>query len=110
MNNELIQLLTVVESPYDTKGLGEDEVINAVEIFADRKSVGRTEYYEALRNGINLSIIFVINPDDFALADMVVDKKKHRASKIIYDAEYFLIKRTYVKDMNTMEIMCERVE
>lgn len=110
MNNELIRLLTIAESPDDVKGLGEDEVVKETEIFAHVKSVGRTEYYEALRNGINLSVIFVINPDDFKLADIVVGKRKRSASKVVYDGGHFQIKRTYVRDVNVMEIMCERVE
>lgn len=110
MNNELIKLVTVAGCQEDRKGLGSDEVVAEVEVFAGIKSVGRTEYYEALRNGIDLKIIFIISPDDFKLADGIVDGKKISASKIIYDGEEFLIKRTYVKDMVEMELMCGKVE
>ena len=110
MNNELIKIITVTGSQEDKKGLGEDETIAEIEIFASVKSVGRTEYYEALRNGIDLKIIFSINPDDFKLADSVVDGKKISASQVIYDNEKFLIRRTYTSDMNTMELMCGKVE
>ncbi len=110
MNNELIKLITVTGCQEDRKGLGINEVIAEVEVFAGIKSVGRTEYYEALRNGIDLKIIFSINPDDFKLADKVIDGKKISASKITFDGEEFLIKRTYVKNMFEMELMCGKVE
>lgn len=110
MNNELIKLLTMVEDREDKKGLGGKIIKKETEIFAGVKSVGRTEYYEALRSGMDLKIIFTVNPDDFKLSDIFVDNKKISASRVVYDGETFLIKRTYVSDMSSMELICGKVE
>lgn len=110
MNNELIKLVTVMECGEDKKGLGKERTEKEIEIFADVKSVGRTEYYEALRSGMDLKIIFTVNPDDFKLGDVISNNKKISASKVVYDDETFSIKRTYTSDMSSMELMCEKVE
>lgn len=110
MNNELIKLVTVTECREDKKGLGKEKTEQEIEIFAGVKSVGRTEYYEALRSGMDLKIIFKVNPDDFKLGDVISNNKKISASKVVYDDETFLIKRTYTSDMSSMELMCEKVE
>lgn len=114
MNNKLIELVTVLGSEKDTDGFRTEEHTAKVEVFADIKSVGRTEYYEAVRAGMQVNIIFVVDVDDFKLSEheIIVDGKtrKVKASKIIYDGTAYLIHRTFVKDSGLMEITCREVE
>lgn len=110
MNNELIQLITVKGYEKDESGFKEKELTDSLEIFASVKSVGRTEYYEALRSGMNVNIIFSVNPDDFDLATKEVDGKKIKASKVIHDGATYIIRRTYKKDLHVLELSCEEVE
>ena len=114
MNNELIELVTVLGSDKDADGFLTEEHTAKVEVFADIKSVGRTEYYKAVRAGMQVNIIFVVDVDDFKLSEreIIVDgqTKKVKASKIIHDDTTYLIHRTYVKDSSLMEITCREVE
>lgn len=114
MCNELIELVTVLGSEENENGFQTEEETAKVEIFAEIKSVGRTEYYEAVRSGMKVNIIFVVDPDDFKLSEreITVDGKikKVKASKIIHDGTTYLIHRTFVKDSGLMEITCREVE
>lgn len=114
MCNELIELVTVLGSEKDADGFRTEEHTEKVEVFADTKSVGRTEHYEAVRAGMKVNIIFVVDADDFKLSEreMSVDgkTKKIKASKIIHNGTTYLIHRTFVKDSGLMEITCREVE
>ena len=110
MNNDVITLVTVVGYTEDSSGFKTAEMVEEIEVFAGIKSVGRTEFYEALRNGVKASIIFVINQDDFKLADRDVSGKKVKATKIVHEKTTYRIIRTYMKDINMLEITCEEVE
>lgn len=114
MCNELIELVTVLGSVKDADGFRMEEKIEKVEVFADIKSVGRTEYYEAVRAGMKVNIIFVVDADDFKLSEHEIsvdgEIKKVRASKIIHDGTTYLIHRTFRTDSERMEITCREVE
>ena len=73
--------------------------------------MGRTEFYEALRNGINVNIIFAVEPEDFKLGIVRVDGIKIKPSKVIYDGDEYIIKRTYLKKSSgLLEITCSEIE
>lgn len=114
MCNELIELVTVLGGEEDSDGFRTEEHTEKVGVFADIKSVGRTEYYEAARAGMRADIIFVVDADDFKLSEheITVDGaiKKVKASKIIHNGTAYLIHRTFVKESGLMEITCREVE
>lgn len=114
MRNELIELVTVLGSEKNANGFRTEEHVEKAEVFASIKSVGRTEYYEAVRAGMQVNIIFVVDVDDFKLSEheITVDGKtrKVKASKIIHDGTTYLIHRTFVQDSRLMEITCREVE
>ncbi|MCM1264317.1 MAG: hypothetical protein NC313_16525 [Butyrivibrio sp.] len=114
MNNELITLITVLEEKRSKSGFLEGEETVETEIFAGIKSVGRTEFYEALRNGIKVVIMFEVDPDDFKLAERKIEVdgafKKISASKVIYDDILYLIHRTYLNKAGKFEVTCREVE
>lgn len=114
MNNELITLITVLEEKRDNSGflIGEETV--ETEVFAGIKSVGRTEFYEALRNEIKVVIMFEIDRDDFKMSERKIEVdgalKKISASKVIYDDVVYLIHRTYLNKAGNLEVTCREVE
>lgn len=110
MNDDVIKLVTVTGYKKDKSGFKNEEITETFEMFAEVKSVGRAEYYEAMRNGMTVNIIFLVNPDDYDLATVEVNGKKVKASKVIYDDTTYLIKRTYKKDMHSLELTCQEVE
>lgn len=114
MNDKLIELVTVIGSEENANGFLTKEHTEKVEVFAGKKSVGRTEYYEAARSGMRADVIFTVDEDDFKLSEreIIVDgkTKKVKASKINYDGTTYLIHRTFIKDSGLMEITCREVE
>lgn len=112
--DELIELVTVTGQEKENGGFCISENTEKVEVFAGVKSVGRTEYYEALRSGIQVSIIFIVDPEDFKLSEreIIVDDtaQKIRASKVIYDGATYLIRRTYRNNFGMLEMTCSEVE
>ncbi len=114
MNNEIITLVTVLGEKRDDDGFLQEEITAEVEIFAGIKSVGRTEYYEAFRSGIQASIIFLVDQDDFKLSEreITVDGKlkKVKASRVVYDGTSYLIRRTFRNNFGMLEMTCSEVE
>lgn len=112
--DELIELVTVLEIKKNSSGFCVGEDIEKIEVFAGVKSVGRTEYYEALRNDIQVSIIFVVDPDDFRLSEREIQAdgglKKIKASKVVYDGTTYRIRRTYKNNFGMLEMTCSEVE
>lgn len=114
MNSELIQLITVTGTTKDTRSFCTGEETVVTEIFAGIKSVGRMEYYEALRSGIEAKIIFLADRDDFRLSERMIEvdgeQKKVSATRIIYDGTTYLIGRIYPNNSGMLEITCREVE
>ncbi len=114
MNSELIQLVTVTGTTSDDDGFQTGEETVSTEIFAGIKSVGRMEYYEALRSGIEAKIIFLVDMDDFRLSERMIKvdggQKKISATRIVYDGTTYLIGRTYRNNFGMLEITCKKVE
>lgn len=110
MCNETIQLVTVKGYTKDASGFKTGDDLQTLEVFAEVKSVGRAEFYEAARSGMRVDIIFAVNPDDFEMAAVEVEGKKIRPSRVIYEGTTYLIERTYKKDMHILEMTCKEVE
>ena len=110
----MIMLITVLGAEKDASGFKTSEQSVNTEIFADIKSVNRAEYYEALRNGMSVSIIFEVNPDDFELADKNVEDngkpRKISASRVSYGDKMYRIIRTYKNRSGMLELTCSEVE
>ena len=114
MNIELIELVTVLKIIEDNSGFCTSEETVKTEVFAGIKSVGRTEYYEALRSGIEAKIIFLVDMDDFKLSERMIEvdgvQKKVSATRIIYDGTEYMIGRAYRNNFGMLEITCREVE
>lgn len=114
MNSELITLVTVTGRLKDNSGFQTGEETAEAEVFAGIKSVGRTEYYEAVRAGVKANIIFLVDADDFKLSEQTIEvegaPKKVRAAKIIYDETEYLIQRIFRNNFGMLEITCGEVE
>ncbi len=114
VNNELIELITVLGNDENNNGFCTSENVERTGIFASTKSANRLEYYEALRAGVNASIIFVVDMDDYKLSEREVNAdgqtRKVSASRISYDGAEYLIQRTYRNNFGMLEITCGKVE
>ena len=115
MNNKLITLVTVLSEERSSSGFKTGEQTHEVEIFADDNSVSRAEQYEALRTGIEVNIVFCVDPDDFLLSKQEILKKdgsvrKIKASRIKYEGAEYLIVRSFKNKRGMLEITCKEVE
>lgn len=109
--NELLILEVILGHTTNKNGFKEFERTAQAKVFCAVRSVGRTEYYEAARNGIKASIIFVVNKDDFdAAAGVNEEGKKVKPSRVIYNDTVYLIRRSYADTFGNLELTCEEVE
>lgn len=68
------------------------------EVFADKKSVRSSEFYEAQKLGYKLSVMFVIKPYEY-----------NGQEYIYYENEKYKVERTYEKDTEKLELICSKV-
>lgn len=69
------------------------------EIFADKKSVRSSEFYQAQSQGFKLGIMFNIKPYEY-------DNEEY----LIFENQKYKIERTYEKDSENLEIVCSKVK
>ena len=68
------------------------------EVFADKKSIRSSEFYEAQKLGYKLSVMFVIKPYEY-----------NGQEYIYYENQKYKVERTYEKDTENLEIICSKV-
>ncbi len=110
MRDKLIQLVTVKGQTKDEDGFVTGEDLNVEEIWAEEKSVGRAEYYEAMRSGVRVDVIFSVDPEDFELGTVLVDEKRIKPTQVIYEGVLYKIERTYKVKRHSLEMICKEVE
>ncbi|MBO5032165.1 MAG: hypothetical protein J6D08_09815 [Lachnospiraceae bacterium] len=103
MRNELVALITTVNKK-NKRGFNEPVEHKSEEIFAEVRSAGIIEKYEAERASINISIIFRVDTDSYRAALFEGEKP----DKVAYDGNVYTIydvrnKGTYKK----LEIVCK---
>lgn len=67
-------------------------------VFADVKSVVRSEWYAANMAGIKADIVFVVNPDDFT-----------DQTEVVYGTKTYSIIRAYQNGPRRVELTCKAV-
>ncbi|MHB1153562.1 MAG: hypothetical protein ACYCWE_20935 [Eubacteriales bacterium] len=103
-----ITLITAVPSAQTINGIQNATEYTLI-LLADKLSVGRTEFYEALKVGIQPTCIYKIFSYDFESANKI-------SGGIIYEPEYieedgirYKIVRTYQKTSDWVEATCVKV-
>jgi len=98
--------LVVVTGGKDADGFS-TEVETSFEVYANKKSVARSEFFASLQAGINATAIFETRLCDFEEAIVIgSDSVKHKATRVEYDGDKYNIIRTYTKDNETLELTC----
>ena len=96
MYNDVITLLTIIETPNEIGDLV--ETITKNEVFAQVRSIGMKEKYEALAVGLKPELTFVI-ADYFDYENQ---------ESIEYEEKKYSVLRTYKRDTNELEIVVTR--
>lgn len=95
--NEIIELESVTITT-DNAG---DTVSSTTwkEIFAEKKSIGTSEFYQAHSEGLKPEFKFIIHPSEY--------NRKTDGPHIKYNGDQFKIIRTYEVNQETLEITVE---
>ncbi|WP_286316173.1 phage head closure protein [Romboutsia ilealis] len=96
MFSEVIELIDII-SKVDENGFEINEEIKT-EVFANKKSISASEFYESQKLGYKLSVMFEIRVSDF---------DEHEF--ILYENKKYKIERTYQKNTEILEIVCSKV-
>ena len=68
-----------------------------VDVWADQKSAGRTEFYQSAQAGMKADIIFGIHTSDYS-----------GQTEIEYEGQIYEVTRTYQKGLDVVELTCVR--
>lgn len=82
------------------------EVEEKTEVYLNKKSVARQEFYLAMQTGFKPTITFELRIDDYELTKHIVNNKPIYATKIEYDSCIYDIIRTYTKNESMIELTC----
>ena len=104
MQNEEAKLL-IVTNEKDVDGFPVERK-EEIPIFVHEKSATRTEFYEALRSGIEVKIILETRQEDWEMSSHIVGGRKVYATQIKYNGIVHDIIRTYKNDKSMIEIVC----
>lgn len=67
------------------------------EVWADRRSVKRQEFYSALAAGRSADIVFAVHADDYA-----------NQTEVTYDGQSYKVLRSYQTWLDEVELTCTR--
>lgn len=75
------------------------ESTTETDVWADQKSVGRSEFYQSAQAGMKADIIFAVHTSDYA-----------GQTEIKYEGNTYDVTRTYQKGLDVVELTCVRRE
>lgn len=96
--NDVIKLVTTAKT-VDENGYPIETIEEGPFIYAQKQSVQRTEFYQASAAGFKPEIVFVIHSFEY-----------NKEPKLIYDETEYKIIRTYQKDTEYIELICQCME
>jgi len=77
------------------------------ELFVNKKSVARSEFYASLQAGITATAVFETRLCDVEMAGMTDGNGiRHDAERVLYEGKKYKIIRTYSKDNEMVELTC----
>ena len=103
MYSDVINLIVVTQGK-DGDGFPA-EAETKFEVYANKKSVGRSEFYQSMQAGITATAVFETRVCDFE-ESTVTNSVKHEATRVEHDGKKYNIIRTYSKDNEMLEITC----
>lgn len=96
--------LVITKTEKDKDGFP-NEIKKLIRVFAEEKSVTRTEAYESMKAGVNVKTVYEIRQEDWEYAKKLADRRG--IEKIIgYDEKEYKIVRTYKVGKAKIEVVC----
>jgi head-tail adaptor len=78
---------------------GEKKTYTDTTVYADKKSITRSEFYASTANNIKVSIAFTVRAEDYAGQEIILSA-----------AKTYKVLRSYQKDLSTVELVCTAME
>lgn len=97
MFSEVIELIDIIHE-VDEYGFETNTEIKT-EVFANKKSIRSSEFYESQKLGYKLSLMFEVRVEEFESQEY-----------ILYENEKYKIERTYQKNAEIIELVCSKYE
>lgn len=94
MRNDIIKLLSESDKK-DSDGYSNKVTATARTVFAEAKSVTRSEFYSAMQSGVTAVIVFDINALDY-----------DGETKVEYNGKKYSVIRTYQIKADDIELVC----
>ena len=82
------------------------ETRKTTEVCCREKSVTRTEFYNAHREGFSVSLVLEVRQEDWELTKHMANGKRAYATKVLYDGGEYDIVRAYRNDKSMIQLMC----
>lgn len=94
------------EKTKDADGFPEEKTTE-VDVFVEEREIKRSEFYESLRSGVQITKVLELRIEDFDLSEHEDSSgRKVYASKIKMDKEVYKIIRTYKTGKSKIELIC----
>lgn len=74
------------------------------EIFCNKASCTRSEFYQAYAVGLSPKLSLEIDPDDFENASILKDEELVSPQQVVYKGAKYNILRTFQKDESTLSL------
>lgn len=91
-------LITEIPGEPDEDGFPGEKEPHETEIFAEKTSVTRSEFYSAMRAGVKADLILRTHEDEFQSAYIAKDGREYEPEKAKFGQKTYEIKRTFAKD------------
>lgn len=96
MRNDVIELQTS-QTSIVIDDIGDTNIVPIYkEIFAERKSIKQSEFYQAHTAGLKPEMVFLIHPSEY-----------EEKTGVRYNNKQYKVIRTYEKDCETLELVVE---
>lgn len=108
MYRDIMMLIAVSNDGKDSDGYPQ-EVEHSTEVFADKQSVKRSEFYASMQTGVNAVSVFKTRIEDFEYANYTAtDGVIYEPTRVLHEGRKYQIQRTYVdpKDPDQIELTC----
>lgn len=108
MYRDIMTLIAVSNDGKDPDGYPQEEE-HSTEVFANKQSVKRSEFYASMQTGVNAVSVFKTRVEDFEYANYTAaDGAVYEPTRVLHEGRKYQIQRTYVdpKDPDQIELTC----
>ncbi|GLY09596.1 phage head closure protein [Pseudobacillus badius] len=95
---DIIHFMTI-QQVRDEEGFNVEKEVPGPPVFANKKSVRSSEFYQAAQNGVQLEVMFEVRTADYI--------EENRA--LMHNDKHYTVERTYEKT-DIIELVCKRFD